>query len=85
MKPTTKLSTPNLAALPGVLQELFTQVADELAHQHQVIKRQRSLTRSSLAQSLVLGWLEKPDARLTDLAQTTDLVGTPVNKPWLNA
>ena len=79
MKPTAKLSTPNLAALPHVMQELFTEVADQLAREHQVIKRQRSLTGSSLAQSLVLGWLEKPEARLTDLAQTTGLVGTPIS------
>jgi hypothetical protein len=79
MKPNAKLSAPNLAALPEVLQELLTNTADQLAKEHQVIQRQRSLTGSSLAQTLVLGWLEKPDARLTDLAQTTGLVGTPIS------
>lgn len=78
MKPTTKPSTPSLTALPDVLQELFTNTADQLAKEHHVIQRQRKITGASLAQSLVFGWLEKPDARLTDLAQTTGLVGTPI-------
>ncbi len=76
MTPPPKLSTPTLASLPIVVQTLFTSTADKLALTHKVIQRRRVLSGSSIA----LGWLEKPDARLSDLARTAAMIGSPITK-----
>jgi hypothetical protein len=64
--------------LPEVLQTLFTTTANQLALDTKFIKRKRTLTGSSFAQSLVLGWLNRPAATLSDLAQCTARCQTPI-------
>ena len=61
------------------MQRLFTVEADELAKESGFIQRQRKLSGSSYAQSLVLGWLANPDERLGGLAQHTARVGRAVS------
>ena len=70
--------------LPEILQTLFTTTANQLALDTKFIKRKRKLTGSSFAQSLVLGWLNRPAATLSDLAQCTARCRTPVKPQSLS-
>jgi len=58
----------NFTSLAPALQTIFTEVADELARDVNLVKRKRKLTGSVLAQTLVFGWLDKPMATLEELA-----------------
>jgi hypothetical protein len=60
----------SIACLPAALLTLFTTTADALAHETHAIQRQRVLTGSGLAQTLVFGHLLHPDATLSQLQQT---------------
>jgi hypothetical protein len=53
-----------------VLQTLFTTTADQLARETGAVQRQRILSGSRLAQTLVLGHLITPSATLSQLQQT---------------
>ena len=55
---------------------LFTEEAERIAQETGLIQRQRKLTGASFAQSLVFGWLARPEERLSGLAQNTARVGT---------
>ena len=68
----------NVARMATALQQVFLVDADLLARDCGVIKRQRKLSGSSLAQSLVFGWLGNPEATLEDLAHQAAVAGTPV-------
>ena len=84
---TKKLLPPahqSIEDLPEVLQTLLITDANQLAVQTKFIKRQRKLTGSSFAQSLVLGWLNRPEATLADLAHCTARCQTPVSPQSLN-
>ena len=70
--------------LPEILQTLFTTTANQLALDTKFIKRKRKLTGSSFAQTLVLGWLNRPAATLSDLAQCTARCRTPVKPQSLS-
>ena len=70
--------------LPEILQTLFTTTANQLALDTKFIKRKRALTGSSFAQTLVLGWLNRPAATLSDLAQCTARCRTPIKPQSLN-
>ncbi len=55
---------------------VFTEEAERVAKATGLIERQRVLTGASFLQSLVFGWLAKPEERLSGLAQNTARVGT---------
>ena len=74
----------SIEELPEVLQTLFTNTANQLALNTKFIKRQRKLSGSSFAQSLVLGWLNRPAATLSDLAQCTARCCTPIKPQSLS-
>ena len=61
------------------MQRLFTVEADKIAKESGFIQRERKLSGSSYAQSLVLGWLANPDERLGGLAQHTARAGRAVS------
>ena len=56
-----------ITQLAEVLQTLLTDQADEAAQEAGFVKRRRKLTGSTFVQTLVLGWLDSPDASLEDL------------------
>jgi Transposase DDE domain len=60
------------------LQRVFTEQARQLGRSCGVIQRQRVLDGASLAQGLVFGWLNNPQATLDELAQAVAVCGAPV-------
>jgi hypothetical protein len=71
--------TEHLTTLATVLQTLFRTEADELAREVGLVQRSRKLTGSVLAQILVFGWLERPDATLEQLADSALAAGVDVS------
>ena len=69
----------HLTALATVLQTLFQSQADQLAREVRLVQRTRKLTGSVLAQTLVFGWLERPDATLEQLADFALAAGVDVS------
>lgn len=65
------------------IQTLFGQTADRLGRQTGFIQRERVLTGSSYAQTLVFGWMSKADSTLSELSQTAASVGTQISKQGL--
>jgi len=64
-----------LTRVAGVLQSLFLSDADELARLVGLVQRQRKFSGSIWAQTLVFGWMERPDAALVDLADWAAKLG----------
>jgi hypothetical protein len=64
-----------IAEVAETMQKVLTQVADGAARQTGFIKRVRNVTGASFVQTLVFGWLSKPDATLEDLTQTAAGIG----------
>lgn len=60
------------------VQALLNDIAEEVAKESDVIKRQRKFTGASLAQTLVLGFLQKANASDEDLAQMAGTLGVQV-------
>jgi hypothetical protein len=58
----------SVTRLAAVLQTLLTTRADEVAREVGLVRRRRVLTGAAWVQTLVLGWLERPQASLEDLA-----------------
>jgi hypothetical protein len=69
----------NITLLAGVLQTLFVTDAKDLARTTKMVKRERKLTGPVFAQTLVFGWLAKPDATLEELADFAFACGTDVS------
>jgi hypothetical protein len=61
------------------LRELFTQTAETLARQSKFVQRTSALTGARFAQTLVFGWLARPDASYTQLQQMAALRGCMVS------
>lgn len=51
------------------IQRLMTEVADQLGRESGVIQRQRQLSGSKFAQTLVFGWMGNPAASLKEMSQ----------------
>lgn len=73
-----------ITQLATTLQTLLTATAELVAEEVGLIQRARQLTGASLAQTLVFGWLDNPQATLDDLAATAALCGTPVTSQALD-
>jgi hypothetical protein len=65
----------DLNALARAMQELLTGTADRLAREVGFVKRQRKVTGSNFAQTLVFTWLANPDASGSRLQITATAVG----------
>lgn len=61
------------------LQSLFTTCADLLAWQTGFVQRQSKFSGSRCAQTLTFGWLQNPNATLTELAQTSTSLGAAIS------
>jgi len=66
---------PSVPALSQTLQTLLTSTANQIAHQTQCVRRRSKCTGAILCQTLIFGWLAKPDARLSDLCQMAATAG----------
>lgn len=67
-----------VARVAKAMQQVLGPDADEAAQACQVIQRERKFTAATLAQTFVLGFLAKPDAKDEELAQTAALCGVEV-------
>ena len=65
----------SIRSVSRALQQVLTDVADQAARARGCIQRQRKFSGTSLVQTLVLGWLQQPDASLTALACTARDLG----------
>jgi hypothetical protein len=59
----------SLKNLPTTLETLLTTTAEETAREHRVIQRVRAFNGAALCQTLVFGYLDDPDASLSQLCQ----------------
>lgn len=69
-----------VSRLDKVLHQLFDKDARQLARQMGVIQRERKLTGSSLAQLLVLGWLQRPQGGPSALARFAGTLAVTISK-----
>lgn len=76
--------TQHLTALAGALQTLFSADAEELARETGLVRRRRHLDGPTLARTLVLGWLEHPEASLEQLAEFAAAAGADVSPQALD-
>ena len=65
-----------ITSLTAVLQTLLLSDADELARTTGLVRRARKLPGSTLAQTLVLGWLDHPHATIEQLTAFADAGGS---------
>jgi hypothetical protein len=77
-------SMTTITELGRVMQELLTTTADEIGRSSGFIRRQRKLTGSSYAQTLVFGWMSNPAATMSELSQAAATVGTAISKQGLD-
>jgi Transposase DDE domain len=66
------------------LRPLLTTVADDLARATGLIQRQRTFSGSTLLQTFLFGWLENPDASLSQLATMAARLGVAVSPQALD-
>jgi hypothetical protein len=66
------------------LRPLLTTVADDLARETGLIQRQRTFRGSTLLQTFLFGWLENPDASLSQLATMAARLDVPVSPQALD-
>jgi hypothetical protein len=64
------MNTAIISQVSQAMQTVLTDIADELAQTSNFIKRQVKVTGSNFCQTLVMGWLGKPEATLEELCQT---------------
>jgi hypothetical protein len=74
-----------VATVAQTLQALLGPVAQRLADQHRLIRRQRRFSATTLLQTFVLGYLHKPTARVADLAATAEALGVRVSPQAVEA
>ncbi len=68
------MNIPIISQVSQAMQTVLINVADELAQTSGFIKRQVKVTGSNFCQTLVMGWLAKPEATLEELCQTAAAV-----------
>lgn len=64
-------------------QEVLEDDANRLARETGFIKRERNLSGADFVQTVVFGWLEKPDARLSRLTQVAQERNVTISEPGL--
>jgi len=72
-----------LQQVPEKMQMILQTVPDEIAPKTGCVKRKRKLTGSALAQTLVFGWLEHPEASYQHLTETAATLGLQVSRQAL--
>jgi hypothetical protein len=74
----------DVTQLAPKFQVFFTQTAEAIAHKSGFVQRESKLTGAVFLQSVVFGFVEQPDACLTDLIGTSDDLGVPITKQGLH-
>jgi hypothetical protein len=74
----------SVAQLCQTLQTVLTTVADSAARTTRFVQRQSKLTGAKFIQTLVIGWLDNPDATYEQLAQTATALGVPITAQGLD-
>jgi hypothetical protein len=74
---------PSIASLAASLQHVLGEVADRLAQESGCVVRRRQFTGATLVQTLVFGFLGRPDASVSELAQTAASLGVRVTPQGL--
>jgi len=73
-----------ITQVADAMQDVLTETADIIGLETGFIQRQRKLSGSSYAQTLVFGWLSNPDATLEELAQTAATLGVVISPQGLD-
>lgn len=74
---------PRIAALAPILQTLLTETAERAARESGCVQRVRQFSGVTLIQTLVLGFLEAPDASLSALCQLAAARGVTISPQGL--
>ncbi len=77
------MNTAIISQVSQAMQTVLTDAADELAQASDFIKRQVKVTGSNFCQTLIMGWLGKPEATLEELCQTAAAVGLEISPQGL--
>ncbi len=77
--------TPDLGTFAPMIQTFFTQTANQVARTAGFVERVSKLTGSLCLQTLVLGFLDQPDAALNDLTDTSQDLGVTLTKQALHS
>lgn len=75
------ITVPQIA---GAMRRVLGDFADQAARTTGFVQRTSKLTGAMFAQSMVFGWLSKPDASLSALAQTAAAVGVSISNQGLD-
>lgn len=73
-----------LSKIADAMQVVLSETADAIARTTGFIKRQRKLTGSDFAQTLIFGWLDNPDSTIEELAQTAAILGVSITPQGLD-
>lgn len=73
-----------IARVAGALQTILGPTAEHAARTTEAVKRRGKLSGAQWVQTLVLGWLAKPDARLAELSQTAACLGISLSPQGLD-
>ena len=81
---------PSMNTVAVALRSVLTEIADQAGRDTHCIQRHRAFTGASLVQTLVLGWLNHPQATVEQLTQMAATVGTVItpqglDKRWTEA
>jgi hypothetical protein len=68
----------------NLLQTLLEEATTRLGAATGFVKRQSKLTASKFAMTLILGWLDKPQATLNDLVQVSEDLGVEISESGLH-
>lgn len=74
----------SIRTVAGAMRHVLTTVADEAAVATGCVRRVRQFTGSSLLLTLTFGWLAKPDASLSELAQAAARHGVTITPQGLD-
>lgn len=69
--------------LSKILQQLFIEDANQIGRESGFIKRQRKLSGSTFARSLVFGWQANPNSSLEELCQSARVSGVSISPQGL--
>lgn len=73
-----------LSKIADAMQVVLSETANSIARKTGFIKRQRKLSGSDFAQTLVFGWLDNPDSTIEELAQTAATLGVSITPQGLD-
>ena len=77
------MNTAIISQVSQAMQTVLTEVADRLGRGTNFVQRQVKVTGSNFCQTLVMGWLGKPEATLEELCQTGAAIGLEITPQGL--